>query len=102
MRYSKAPPSRTSNTAVTIKKEVVHIDPQALFQRLTVVATHGNVDANEVFKHELCSYPTALFEAPGSPREAHKAVLGAALWNHAKSHEATPSAGALYVLDDTL
>ena len=51
-----------SKTALTINKEAVHIDSQALFQRLTVVATHDNVDGNEVFKHERCSYPTALLK----------------------------------------
>ena len=88
-----------SKTAVMLNKEAVHIDPQALFQRLTVVAARENVDSHELFKHELCGYPAALFESTGTPRQANKAVFASALWNEVKSHECSTPTKPLYVLD---
>ena len=51
-------------TAVNVDDESVQIDPQLLFQRLSLIATNGTHDnPASVFKYELCSHPPALFDA---------------------------------------
>ena len=40
----------------------VHIDPQLLFQRLTIAAKEVD-NIENIFKYELCSYPLALFDS---------------------------------------
>lgn len=66
--------------SVKIDGDQVQIDPQLLFQRLiTVVQTSDELEA--AFKHELCSYPAALFESPLLLREAHKPALADAIWD---------------------
>ena len=51
-----------SKTAVTIGKELVQIEPQLLFQRLSIIASKED-DPAPALKYELCSYPPALFES---------------------------------------
>ena len=58
----------------------IQIDPQLLFQRLTLVAK--SIDSLEdVFRFELCSYPPALFSSAQFLHEAHKPVLADAIWS---------------------
>ena len=64
---------------VIIDGNVVQIDPQLLFQRLTLAAKSAH-DVKVVFKYELCSYPPALFESLFLLREAQKPVLADAMW----------------------
>ena len=64
---------------VTMDGNVVQIDPQLLFQRLTLAAKSAH-DLKVVFKYELCSYPPALFESPLLLSEAQKPVLVDAMW----------------------
>ena len=56
-------------SSVKIDGNTVQIDPQLLFQQLTLAAraTH---DVEAVFKYELCNYPPALFESLLLLREA--------------------------------
>ncbi|KXJ07029.1 hypothetical protein AC249_AIPGENE22875 [Exaiptasia diaphana] len=56
-----------SRNTVKIGKEDVQIDPQLLFQRL-VLACDTADDMESMFKYELCTYPSSLFEAPGIMR----------------------------------
>lgn len=42
-----------SKSTVKLNNEVVHIDPQLLFQRLLIAATQKDMLA-EAFKYELC------------------------------------------------
>lgn len=61
---------KRKNQAVTLdtKSEVkidgvaVQIDPQLLFQRLTIAAKVTE-NLEDIFKYELCSYPPALFDS---------------------------------------
>ena len=58
----------------------IQIDPQLLFQRLTLVAK--SIDSLEdVFQFELCSYTPALFSSAQFLREANKPVLADAIWS---------------------
>ncbi len=54
----------TLDTKSTVKIDgvVVHIDPQLLFQRLTIAARTTDTMEN-VFKYELYSYPPAIFDS---------------------------------------
>ena len=69
-----------SKTAVTIKDEQVVIDPQLLFQQLSIIASSGD-DPAAAFKYELCSFPPGMLELPQLPRGANKAALADAIWN---------------------
>ena len=56
----------------------VQVDPLLLFQRLITV-THTSDELESAFKHELCSYPPALFGSSLLLREAHKPALADAI-----------------------
>ena len=73
-----------SKSAVDIKGEQVNIDPQLLFQRLSVIASNGE-NLADTFKYELCSFPPAMFESSVLPRQANKAALADALWEEVKN-----------------
>ena len=90
-----------SKTTVVIGGEPVQVDPQLLFQRLSVIATREEQgDPAALFKYELCSHPTALFDNVGLPRESNKAALADALWEIVKLDQTDPTSDDLhYVLD---
>ena len=55
-----------TKTAVKIDDECVQVDPQLIFQRLSLIATNGsNEDPASFFKYELCTHPAALFDDTG-------------------------------------
>ena len=64
-----------TNSTVTIDGESVSVDPQLLFQRLVTAAGDLYDNPAEIFKYELCSFPSALFESPSLMRVANKAAL---------------------------
>ena len=49
-------------SSVKIDGEQIQIDPQLLFQGLIVVVQSSD-KLESAFKHELCSYPSALFDS---------------------------------------
>ena len=59
------------------------IDPPLLFQRFIVVSQTGDLSMQEVMKHELSTYPLALFEARHIFREADKPQIATAITEHA-------------------
>ena len=61
-----------------IQEDVVHIDPKLLFQRLVTAGKYRD-DLPNVFQHELCNYPPALFDNKFTLRVANKASLADAL-----------------------
>ena len=62
--------------------ETIHIDPQLLFQRLAAAADKMYYDNQaDVFKYELCSFPSSLFESSGMFSPADKPVLANAIWS---------------------
>ena len=69
-----------TESVVKIEGVSVQIDPQLLFQRLTLAArTASNIQ--DVFKYELCSYPPALFDTSLMLRLPQKSGLACAVWN---------------------
>lgn len=77
---------------VRIDGAAVQIDPQLLFQRLTIAAKVTE-SQQDIFKYELCSHPPALFDASLLLREPQKPVLVNAIWD-------LVSPTTLAVLDD--
>ena len=55
------------------------VDPQLIFQRLLIVGERCD-ELPLVLKHELCSYPPALFDETGMMRLASKSLLADAIW----------------------
>ncbi|KAL5005019.1 hypothetical protein ScPMuIL_018475 [Solemya velum] len=66
-------------TAVSIGREKVTVDPQLLFHRLLIVANSSDCDLEEVLKFELSVYPAALFAKNGLLRQASKPQLSEAI-----------------------
>jgi hypothetical protein len=62
--FKKRDQAITLSTQSTVKcgGEAVQVNPQLLFQRLTVAAK-ASQDLASVFKYELCSHPPALFDS---------------------------------------
>ncbi|XP_062523628.1 uncharacterized protein LOC134198281 [Corticium candelabrum] len=52
-----------TKNAVKVDGIAVQIDPQLLFQRLTIIAAKATENFEDVFRYELCSYPPALFDS---------------------------------------
>ena len=95
-RHKDQTTTLATKSAVVLPGEVIQVDPQLLFQRLSVVATSGRYDdPQEQFKYEMCSYPPALFESSLLPKQANKPALADALWEKTKSqHTGLPSSPA--------
>lgn len=90
-----------TKTSVTIKGKSVQVDPQLLFQRLTLVAISGRFEnPKELFQYEMSSFPAALFDSSFLPRKANKPALADAIWARMKGVEMkVPTEQVLYVLD---
>ena len=70
-----------SKAAVKIDGECVQVDPQLLFQRLSLIAMNGsNEDTASFFKYELCTYPAAPFDCSYLPWEENKPPLADVFW----------------------
>ena len=50
-----------SKSSVRVDGQVIHVDPELLFQRL-IVASNAVDDRKALFRFELCSCPSALFD----------------------------------------
>ena len=87
-------------SSVKIDGEQIQMDPQLLFQRLITVAQSSD-ELESAFKHELCSYPSALFDSSLLLREADKPALADAIWKHCETDIPAdiPLDGIQYVLD---
>jgi len=89
---------------VTVFGEGVHIDTQLLFQRLTTAADRYVDDISEVFKYELSSIPSSLFDNAGLLREAQKSTLADALWkqgdcSYSQDNTDTENKPTTYLID---
>ncbi|KAK3750311.1 hypothetical protein QZH41_001771 [Actinostola sp. cb2023] len=87
-------------TSVHLKDGSIQIDPQLLFQRLSVLATSGQYDnPGSFFEYEMSSYPAALFDTSLLLRKADKPALADALWKMTESVQTPCLREAHYVLD---
>ena len=69
----------------------VTVDPQLLFQRFITAANTAYKDKQDLFRHELCSFPSALFDTPDFLRHPNKAALADELWKLLLGDGTTPS-----------
>ena len=76
--------------------EDVQVDPQLLFQRLTLAGKNNLEDA---LKYELSTYPPALFESSDCLNEPQKSNFADAIWAINTHQEAFVPKNAKYVLD---
>ena len=88
------------SSSVKIDGDRIQIDPLLLFQRLTTVMQSSD-DLELAFKHELCSYPPALFDSSLLLHEADKPAVADAIWKICESSVPVdiPDDGIQYVLD---
>ncbi|CAG2201846.1 unnamed protein product [Mytilus edulis] len=70
-----------SKTSIKVDGELIQVDPQLLFQRCTTIANGLFEDISEIFKYELCSVPSSLFDNNGLPRQANKSILADSIWD---------------------
>ena len=99
-RKNQAIPIETNST-FTIDGEVVPVDPQLLFQRLVTAAGDLYDDPVEIFKYELCNYPSAPFESSILLRAANKPPLEDAIWalGECSANDNLLNGMEIYVLD---
>ena len=90
--------SLSNSNTINVIDEVIHIDPQLLFQRL-VTAGQCKDNLAEVFLYELFSDPPALLENNFTPREARKATLADALLKWMPGDTPMSSGEVQYILD---
>ena len=89
-----------SRTSVVINNEPVQVDPQLMFQRLSLIATretHGNPAL--LFKYELCSHPPALFDKSSLQRVANKPALADEIWDLVKHEKTVLPTNVYHVID---
>ena len=89
-----------NSSSVKIDGDRIQIDPLLLFQRLTTVMQSSD-DLELAFKHELCSYPPALFDSSLLLHETDKPALADAIWKICESGVSAdiPDDGIQYILD---
>lgn len=67
-----------SKSSVRVHNDHVQVDPQLTFQRL--IFARDNSKLEELFRYQLCSYPTSLFDIICTLREPQNPALADALW----------------------
>ena len=87
-----------AKAAVKLDGVAVQIDPQLLFQRLTIAAKASH-DIEDVFKYELCSYPPPLFDSSVLLRQPQKPVLAKAIWDDLTQNSPALTGEVQYVID---
>ena len=82
-----------------VGKDEVQVDALLLFQRLIAVGSSLTDDTSSLFKYELCTVPSALFESSGLMRRADKPTLAKSLLNMLDDTNLELSHNVEYVLD---
>ena len=80
----------------------LEVDPQALFQRLLVIANNSDIDIDidGLMCYELSVYPPSMFTSSGVPRNADKPQLVDAIAkDHFAAKEVIPVAAECTVFD---
>ena len=85
-----------SKSAVKLDGESVQVDPQLLFQRLTLA---GKSNLEDTLKFELCTYPPVLFESQDLLNESQKANFADALWHLTRNKDEVIPKTVHYVVD---
>ncbi len=89
-----------SRIAFKIEDQSVQVDPQLIFQRLSLIATSGSIEnPASIFKYELCTHPAVLFDHSALPWEPNTPALADALWKQVKIENEELLQPVQYVLD---
>lgn len=89
-----------SKAAVKFDDGKIQVDPQLLFQRLSIIATGGRFEnPKSLLKYGMCSYPPALFDTSLLPRKANKPALADAIWTDVKNTSTEVTGNVHFVLD---
>ena len=74
----------SSDNELKVDDDIVPVDPQLLFQRMSLAVSRDNsIDIKAVFQYELSTLPASLFsEKDGLMREADKAQLSTEIWEY--------------------
>ncbi|WAR04124.1 hypothetical protein MAR_019493 [Mya arenaria] len=83
-------------------KQVVTMSDKSDMKRLTTGADRYVDSVSKVFRYELSSIPSSLFDNAGLPRVPQKATLADALWKQgecASSHDGNTHTSTIYVID---
>ena len=83
-----------SKSSEDVDGQSIHVDPELLFQSLITID-----DRKALFRFELCSYPSALFDETLMPRAPQKAVLANAVWTRLPPDIAGLTGEVQHVLD---
>ena len=59
-----------SKTSLKVGSGEINIEQQILFQRLTAVSDDTSDDTEEIFRYDLSSQPSSLFDSSGLLRVA--------------------------------
>ena len=87
-----------SKSSVRVRGQPIHVNPELMFQRL-VVAFNTIDNRQALFRFELCSYSSALFDDTLMPRAPPKAVLTNAIWTRLPPDIAGPTGEVQHELD---
>ena len=82
-----------------VGKDEVQVDPLLFFQRLIAVGISLTDDTSSLFKYELSTVPSALFEPSGLMRRTDKPTLAKSLLNMLDDKNLDLSHNVEYVLD---
>ncbi|PIK53186.1 hypothetical protein BSL78_09896 [Apostichopus japonicus] len=67
-KRSQQATTMNAKTAVKVDGDSIEVDPQLLFQRLLLASNGMYDDKAEIFRYELCSHPSSLFDTSGLMR----------------------------------
>ena len=89
--------TRPTNTNII---QIPHVNPQLMFQRLTTAGQDNLSNMTELFKYELSSFPSSMFESNRFLRQAAKSTLANAIWNSGTRQAANlPTSDVVHVID---
>ena len=65
--------------------EIIPIDNQLLFQRLSIIAGRDHLELKSALNYELTTLPGSLFDRDGFMRDANKPALADVIWKVAEN-----------------
>ena len=87
-----------SKSSVRVDGQPIQVNPELLLQHL-IVSSNAIEDRKALFRFELCSYPSALFDDTLMLRAPPKAVLPNAIWTCLPPDIAGPTGEVQHMLD---
>ena len=73
-------------SSVEHNDDIIPIDNQLIFQRLSFVAARDHTELTSALNYELTTLPTSLFDKDGLMKSANKPALAEVIWKIAGSY----------------